>query len=48
MEKAGRRFVRRPAFSCVPGMGWSLEVQVLWEVGRNNPSERQGEETNHP
>ena len=29
-------------FSCVPSMNIGLEVEVLWEVGRNDPSERQG------
>jgi hypothetical protein len=28
---------------CVPSMNIDLEVKVLWEVGRNDPSEPQGE-----
>jgi len=31
------------AFYCVPSMAIDWEVQVLWEVGRNDPSEPQGE-----
>jgi hypothetical protein len=32
------------AFACVPSMNIDLEVKVLWRVGRNNPSEPQGED----
>jgi len=28
--------------SCLPSMTIDLEVGVLWEVGRNDPSEPQG------
>ena len=29
---------------CVPSMIIDLEVEVLWEVGRNDPSEPQGDD----
>ena len=31
-----------PRFARVPSMNIDLEVKVLWEVGRNDPSEPQG------
>jgi len=34
----------RGPFDCVPSMSTDLEVKVLWEVGRNDPSEPQGED----
>ena len=33
-----------PAVLCVPSMNTDLEVQVLWGVGRNDPSEPQGDD----
>jgi hypothetical protein len=33
----------RGALLCVPSMTIDLEVKVLWEVGRNDPSEPQGD-----
>src|SRR5687768_15759486 len=35
---------RRARFPCVPSMSIDLEVEVLWEVGRNDPSEPQGDD----
>ena len=34
----------RRHFHCVPSMTIDLEVEVLWGVGRNDPSEPQGED----
>ena len=37
--------MRRAAASlCVPSMNTDLEVKVLWEVGRNDPSEPQSDD----
>ena len=39
----GPREMRGPVLRCVPSMTIDLEVKVLWGVGRNDPSEPQGE-----
>jgi len=38
----GIKRAERAHNSCVPSMIIDLEVEVLWEVGRNDPSEPQG------
>jgi len=43
LVESGAR-IREPRFSCVPSMNIDLEVEVLWGVGRNNPSEPQGDD----
>ena len=35
---------RRAVPPCVPSMTIDSEVKVLWEVGRNDPSEPQGDD----
>jgi len=42
--KEKRRLDWRAPFLCVPSMGTDLEVKVLWEVDRNDPSEPQSDE----
>lgn len=42
MPDAARGIFRAPRFSGVPSMNIDLEVEVLWGVGRNDPSEPQG------
>jgi hypothetical protein len=47
MQRGGRSVARRVGFG-VPSMNIGQEVEVLWEVGRNDPSEPQGGDRERP
>jgi len=33
-----------PLINCVPSLAFDLEVEVLWKVGRNDPSKPRGDD----